>query len=426
MNKLRYPTLLTAITAALTLAAACSDGGECTSSGAGAGGTTSSCTISTDGTGAVGPGPVTIAVGPGPVTIAATTTGPPVCGSHFETPKPERAEFLIVLDRSNTMNEKSADQRSKWEHAMDALSTIGKDDASLKTGLSVFPDLSESPCLEQTESIPLSLGSTGKDLVTLATDLGDEGHLLHPGHLGNGITPTLAALTQAYHHVTAAQRPVDIVFIGDGKQPCGGGADRTDAMLQWMNEEVEIRTHVIGFGGKVNDDNLQRMACSGGMAVAGCEAKLHEQGPKKGQPILEDRKLPESVPYTPAEGKLGYPMKQYSCTGGETCFRLADHAEQLASDLKEIMAVPSCTLSVEVPTEALPKDDPTIVLHVGDDEDPPALEEDENFTFEFTQGDTDEEPGTGVIQLLGSTCEDYRSGELGPIAVEFTCVKIPH
>jgi hypothetical protein len=84
-----------------------------------------------------------------------------------------------------------------------------------------------------------------------------------------------------------------------------------------------------------------------------------------------------------------------------------------------------CTLSVEVPTEALPKDDPTIVLHVGDDEDAMALEEDENFTFEFTQGVPDEEPGTGVIQLLGSTCEDYRSGELGPIAVEFTCVEIP-
>jgi hypothetical protein len=184
---------------------------------------------------------------------------------------PPRA--MIVLDRTMSMHQ-PVDGTPKWTIALGAINRMLEAyGETIWFGLEVYPRGHEHPvCVTLEERIA---GTTATN-----PDCEDAEILVPPGPGTAGtITTTLEAMllcksTPIEKAATAAMEwynsnPTDIperdqvvIFITDGRETCDGEAQCPVTTMHGRG----IVTYVIGFGGEVNIDRLNAMACAGGTA----------------------------------------------------------------------------------------------------------------------------------------------------------------
>ena len=204
---------------------------------------------------------------------------------------------LVLLDRSASMTGLINGQR-KWDIAVAALQAMLEDHGDeARYGLMLYPGPSgggangvDGPvgacrynqqndvCTPQRPRC-----TTGEVMVDVARGTRDQilGQLGWPDGLSHSYTPTWQSL-EAAHRYGPMHDPVRrnfVVLITDGWQCCGLYSNDSQCEFEDRNLQVQkveqlraagVETYVIGFGGSVDVDTLQRMATAGGTARAGC------------------------------------------------------------------------------------------------------------------------------------------------------------
>ncbi|MEW6434391.1 MAG: vWA domain-containing protein [Myxococcota bacterium] len=177
--------------------------------------------------------------------------GPASCGGEkFEVSRTE-SNMLIVLDHSGSMME-TVGGVSKWKAAVDAVKSLtAAQGAQVRFGLQLFSFSSQS-C------------HPGQLLVSPALDQAAAIAAALPPIADGRQTPVAGALTVASQvaELSDATRANFVLVITDGKENCGG--DPVAAVGHLFNKGV--RTFTVGFGGAVDQNNLNEMAIRGGTA----------------------------------------------------------------------------------------------------------------------------------------------------------------
>ncbi|GMU62640.1 MAG: hypothetical protein AMXMBFR34_44030 [Myxococcaceae bacterium] len=179
--------------------------------------------------------------------------GPTSCGGEkFEATRTE-ANVLIVLDHSGSMMERVAGT-TKWAAAVEAVKAVtAAHDAQIRFGLQMFSFQSQVCHPGQVLVLP---GSGNAAEISAALPVKADGRL----------TPVAGALDVASQVAELADpdRSNFVLLITDGKENCGG--DPVAEVERLFNKGV--RTYTVGFGGEVDQDNLNDMAIKGGTARA--------------------------------------------------------------------------------------------------------------------------------------------------------------
>lgn len=180
--------------------------------------------------------------------------GPKSCGGQLFTAAPVESNFLIVLDRSGSMEEPLAAGSNKWDTATAALKAVtSANQATVRFGLSMFPGNSQcNPGGNVVPVGPAQAGPIAQALPQMATGMG---------------TPIGAALTGALGvaELKDPQRANFVLLLTDGAENCQGNPE--EAVRQLF--AAGIRTYAVGFGDAVNVGNLNRVAVAGGTARLG-------------------------------------------------------------------------------------------------------------------------------------------------------------
>jgi hypothetical protein len=180
--------------------------------------------------------------------------GPASCGGELFTAAPVEANFLIVLDRSCSMEEALPGGSNKWDTATAALKSVtAAQQATVHFGLSMFPG--NGQCNPGGNVVPV--GAAQADPIAQA---------LPQTAMGSG-TPIGAALTGALAvaELKDPQRANFVLLLTDGEENCQGNPEESVKQLF----AAGIRTYAVGFGDAVNVGNLNRMAVAGGTARLG-------------------------------------------------------------------------------------------------------------------------------------------------------------
>ncbi len=186
----------------------------------------------------------------------AGTVGPvgPSCGGELFQASRVQANFLIVLDRSGSMEEKLPSGPSKWSLATAAMKSVtASNETSIRFGLSMFPGAGK--CSEGANAVPVidrAAMQVAQALPVTAT--------------GSG-TPIGAALLLASlrTELTDPTRANFVMLVTDGMENCGG--DPVSAVKAMAARG--IKTYVVGFGADVDPTRLTQMAVEGGTARLG-------------------------------------------------------------------------------------------------------------------------------------------------------------
>jgi len=188
------------------------------------------------------------------------------CGVMRYSTEPVAPNVLIVLDRSDSMNE-ALGTTTKWDAARSALNKLASGhEAVLRFGLMLYPG-QDVACQDD--------GAGGADGAacepgTVLLDPGldqaeDLSNLLDQAStctLGTPTAETLATL-DSYAGLASIDRNNYVVLITDGKASCGDPVAAVQALRAAM---PEVKTIVVGFGDAVNTAELEAMAVAGGMA----------------------------------------------------------------------------------------------------------------------------------------------------------------
>lgn len=180
--------------------------------------------------------------------------GAPSCGGELFSSARVQANFLIVLDRSGSMEEKLPAGQSKWSLASLAVKGVtAQNESAIRFGLSMFPGASK--CTEGSNAV--GVGDKTAAQISMA---------LPATATGSG-TPIGAALTLASKRpeLTDATRANFVLLVTDGMENCGGDPV---AAVRGMAARG-IKTYVVGFGADVDPARLTQMATEGGTARLG-------------------------------------------------------------------------------------------------------------------------------------------------------------
>jgi hypothetical protein len=187
-----------------------------------------------------------------------------VCGCDGESYGAESVppNMLIVLDRSNSMNESIGDG-TKWEVALEAidgmLTTYGE---RVRFGLMLYPGTNES-CSEGMDCGPGAVFVDPADGTAAAIRA-----VLDGAGTCMFATPTAEALDVLldYDGLRDPSRPNHVLLITDGQSTC---EDPVDVVTMLRGLTPEVRTFAIGFGEGANPDELNAIAEEGGTARDG-------------------------------------------------------------------------------------------------------------------------------------------------------------
>ncbi|MEW5741634.1 MAG: VWA domain-containing protein [Myxococcota bacterium] len=177
--------------------------------------------------------------------------GPASCGGErFEATRTE-ANVLIVLDHSGSMMERVG-AATKWAAALEAVKAVtAAHDAQIRFGLQMF-------------SFQSQVCHPGQVLVPPGPSTSQAIAAALPSTADGRQTPVAGALTVASQvpELNDPNRANFVLLITDGKENCGG--DPTGEVERLFNQGV--RTYTVGFGGAVDQNNLNQMAIKGGTA----------------------------------------------------------------------------------------------------------------------------------------------------------------
>ncbi|MBS1152784.1 MAG: putative secreted protein [Myxococcaceae bacterium] len=176
------------------------------------------------------------------------------CGGElFQATKVE-ANFLIVLDRSGSMEETLPAGQSKWSLATASVKSVtAKHETAIRFGLSMFPGALK--CTEGSNVVPVG----DKAAAQVAQSL--------PATATGSSTPIGAALLLASKRADLVDpaRANFVLLVTDGMENCGGNPV---AAVKAMAARG-IKTYVVGFGADVDPTRLAQLATEGGTARLG-------------------------------------------------------------------------------------------------------------------------------------------------------------
>ncbi len=172
--------------------------------------------------------------------------------------EPVAPNVLVVLDRSNSMNDEVGGD-SKWDIAgaamSEILSTYGD---RVRFGLSMYASVTNPGgnfCNAGDLDVDVGDGTaTAVQMAISATEAATN----------TPIGATLEARV-GYAGLADTAHPNYILLLTDGAETCDG--DRVDAVRTLRNQTPEVKTFVVGFGGEVDEDALNDMATEGGTAL---------------------------------------------------------------------------------------------------------------------------------------------------------------
>jgi len=180
--------------------------------------------------------------------------GAPSCGGELFSSTRVQANFLIVLDRSGSMEEKLPSGPSKWSLATASVKAVtASNEAAIRFGLSMFPGAAK--CSEGSNAV--EVGDLAASKVAMAL----------PGTATGSGTPIGAALLLASKRpeLTDMNRANFVLLVTDGMENCSG--DPVSAVKDMAKRG--IKTYVVGFGADVDPTRLQQLAVEGGTARLG-------------------------------------------------------------------------------------------------------------------------------------------------------------
>lgn len=310
------------------------------------------------------------------------------CSGYAVTLTQQRAQVLVVLDRSGSMEE-----GGKWGAIVQGLSTVF-DEASdaLGVGLLRFPEGSPSSCstfdvmcqtnfectdIKEVPNVPVAaLAQTRGPLKALLTTT-----------IPNGGTPTRWALHQAYTYLSGVQVPGDryVLLVTDGvpsfttgnlQQDCGTEADLMKEASTAYQQSPSVRTLAIGVPGSEGAQSiLSGVAQNGG----GCR--------------------PGGSPQTQScHYQLG----------------TANLAASLATIGAQVLAPLHCRFRLDSPF-SLPPDDFTVLFRLTVDGSPVLVPQGGPDGWSFVA----EDPQT--VQLSGSACALVNGGTTAQAQLEANC-----
>ena len=178
----------------------------------------------------------------------------------------EFPRLLVVLDKSSSMNSfLPTTTTSKWDAARAAVTnTVNANAAGIQFGLMVFPDPSQCG----PGAIKVNIGAN--------TAASISSYLASPPPAAGSYTPMSQTLdvAGAYAPLLSTTQRNYVLLITDGWQWC----DPYDPATRfWPVDAVKrlrakgVQTFVVGFGGGVDAQTLNRMAFEGGTSPVGCD-----------------------------------------------------------------------------------------------------------------------------------------------------------
>ncbi len=194
---------------------------------------------------------------PGTPGNPGTPSGTPAtCGGEAFSASAVDANFLVLFDKSGSMNEQVAGV-TKWSAAVTAVNRLASEHASkMRFGMTMFPvgDTAVEACQVPPMSVPIADASAPRIAAALAAQT--------PG----GKTPLGAVLAsaQSVTELTDPNRANYVLLATDGMETCNGKPVEEVKKLFAKN----IKTYVLGFGAGVSASTLTEMAVSGGTARA--------------------------------------------------------------------------------------------------------------------------------------------------------------
>ena len=192
---------------------------------------------------------------PGP--DAGPPPSPPAsCGGELFPLTHVEANFLILFDKSGSMQELVTTQ-SKYAAATNAVNTlVSQHEATIRFGLTMFPvgDTLLNNCQPEQNSVAIGPMHASAIATVLAA------------RTPSGNTP-LAAVLQSAEQVPELKDPTRanyVLMVTDGMETCMGRPVAEVKRLFAAN----IKTYVVGFGSGVDATTLSSMASGGGTARA--------------------------------------------------------------------------------------------------------------------------------------------------------------
>lgn len=190
-----------------------------------------------------------------------------LCGGQEYAADRVAPNLLLVLDRSCSMRDR-VDGVRKWESAVRAIVALTQAyEGEIRFGLTLFPDRVAPNCEQDAIPIPVGPGNEAaiRGLLEAALDNSDDNW---PD--GPCVTNIRNAVIQAGGDPSLRDpaRRSFIMLITDGRQAnCGTANVRDNETREHLTQlSVEgINTFVVGFGGEVSVNDLNRFAEAGGV-----------------------------------------------------------------------------------------------------------------------------------------------------------------
>ena len=169
--------------------------------------------------------------------------------------------FVILLDRSGSMDGGSGGGDSKWNVTIQALeAALGTYGTQLNVGLKLFSTPGYSSC-GVNGSMDVPLGATDSEIIQELYNTYADGAT----PMGRGLYKVSQIYSDTANYDENAPRYV--MLITDGEETCDWDPVYEVEQLAAMG----VETFVVGFGDGVDEDVLNAMAVEGGHALAGGE-----------------------------------------------------------------------------------------------------------------------------------------------------------
>jgi hypothetical protein len=331
-------------------------------------------------------GPSDVAPTDGPV---GTSTPDANCGAKSKTATKLPPDVLIVLDRSNSMNNDVNDKMctpdggigagtagcgktSKWAAVVPALTqVISETENDVNWGLKFFPNANNECTITSTVAVEIAPKNAAAVTAAIAGSTNTAGSAM-----GFNGTPTRSAVTGAtqYLQTLTDMNPKFILLATDGAPSCTTGSNDAPGSIAAVEaaRTANYKTFVVGIataGMGAADDTLSSMANAGGL-------------PRTGTPTY-------------------YPVASTS---------------DLASAIRTLIGVAAtCTFKVGPPPTNDGTTDLRLINVFGDGQEIPR---DETHTDGYDYTDATMES----VQVYGPRCDKIMKGTIRDVTVTFRCL----
>ena len=179
--------------------------------------------------------------------------------------EPVTPNMLIVLDRSNSMNQSGGTGGTRWTIARNALNQVLADHGdNVRFGLDMFA--ANNDCAAGQINV-----GVGDDTETAISNA-------YNGSTAGSNTPIRSTMTalKNYNGLKDPSHPNYVLLITDGEESCSGLFDPPPSapVQQLRNQTPSVKTFVVGFATSADSDQLNDMAVAGGTALPG-STKYH-------------------------------------------------------------------------------------------------------------------------------------------------------